>query len=178
MLRTITITVATLLVALGCSKEENPGGHPMPWLYGISAEQKKLHDDFKAIIDDTGPYGMLDSFLVDTLYCYPAPAGSCPELVVAYFDNRLAVNPGTLFVLRNGRIRIVEEPFTGRNYQEFGLYRGSPDDFKYIEFGIMRDGEMQSCCGYSEVISLDLGQKIIEFTYPYGDYLIRLKGKD
>lgn len=180
MLRKITIILSILVMNFRCSKEEYLGGHSMEWLYGISEGQKKLHDEFKSIIDDTGAYGMLDSFLVDTIYCYPVSSADCPELVVEYYGNRLILNSGDLFELKEGRIRIVDKPFSEQNYQEFGLYHGSPEDFKYIEFGIMKDGVMKSCCGYSKVINLDLDQKIIEFTffYPGFKYLIRLKGLD
>ncbi len=180
MLSKTVISASILVLILGCSKEEPVGGHPMQWLYGISKEQKNLHDEFKSIIDDTGLYGMLDSFLVDTIYCYETPSGSCPEFTIDYFGNSLTVNSGDLFELKEGRIRVVDKPFAGQNYQDFGLNHGAPKDFKYIEFGIMKDGVMKTCCGYSTVVSLDLDQKIIEFTFPYPhfQYIIRLKGID
>ena len=166
---------------LGCSKNDTTGGHPMPWLYGITEAQKQLHRDFKAIINDTGPFGKLDSFLVDTIYCNMSSGDTCREISIDFFNNAFVLNQGDVFVLKEGRIRIMDIPFTGGNFHDIGLIQSSLEDFKYIEFGIMQNGEMKNCCFYSSLVRLDVANKEIEFTYPLislSNYLIRLKGID
>ncbi|PHN01362.1 hypothetical protein [Flavilitoribacter nigricans] len=170
--------ICLLFCLAGCKKEEGSSGHPMPWLYGISEEQRLLHDLFREIItdqDDLGQTGSLDTFIIDSIYCQPnhQPA-NCNYALLQSTGVQLELNTGDKVKLKNGRMQWMNDD----QLLEYELLLGSPADFRYFEFGGLENGRIRSCCVYSQVIAIDTVQKVIEFTFPHSEYGFRLRAEE